>query len=333
MVKRIGQPRPSAHLSIVGLSSLTLRRYRLSVSRFFAWLSSCGIAMPTTHELVDFYLSEYLNFLFNSNKPETWATDAVSGMTRLVPSMRGRLKVSWSYISNWRKTVQRSRALPLSPDVVLAMASLSLLNGKPRFAAAILLSFSCLFRPSELVSVSRSSCLSFSQHSLVFVLSPYSRSKSASREGQPQSVTVVDPYLVRLIRETWLDTSAPSRLLDMTPTAASALLGDLARTLGFSHPKLTLHSLRRGGATWHFNSFHSLDETTQRGRWQHRASARLYIDAASYDLARASFQESTLTAIHAASRLFPTFASHWRTYHHNCDRITITSSLSLFLFF
>ena len=57
-------------------------------------------------------------------------------------------------------------------------------------------------------------------------------------------------------------------------------LRDLGRTLRLPTSKLTPYSLRRGGATWHFQQYGSLSRTTVHGRWADERTARIYIDGA-----------------------------------------------------
>ena len=60
---------------------------------------------------------------------------------------------------------------------------------------------------------------------------------------------------------------------------------DLAASFGLVHPNLTPCCLGRGGATWHFSTYHSYDATQAAGRWASLKPARGYIDQAMMDQA------------------------------------------------
>lgn len=47
-----------------------------------------------------------------------------------------------------------------------------------------------------------------------------------------------------------------------------------------AHPHVTPHSLRRGGATWHFKRFQNIDVVHALGRWIQARTAKLHIDEA-----------------------------------------------------
>ena len=59
----------------------------------------------------------------------------------------------------------------------------------------------------------------------------------------------------------------------------------LCSGFGFHDSRLTPYALRRGGATWHFLAFGSLEATAVLGRWQHMSTARLYIEGAASEYA------------------------------------------------
>ena len=63
----------------------------------------------------------------------------------------------------------------------------------------------------------------------------------------------------------------------------------LLRRLGFAEDDYTPYSLRRGGATWFFQSSLSLDATVARGRWSCNKTAKQYIDEGIFQLAQVSF--------------------------------------------
>ena len=55
--------------------------------------------------------------------------------------------------------------------------------------------------------------------------------------------------------------------------------------LGFASRTYVPYALRRGGATYHFQTFRNLDLTVQQGRWACPKTARQYLDSGTCQLA------------------------------------------------
>ena len=70
------------------------------------------------------------------------------------------------------------------------------------------------------------------------------------------------------------------------------LFASFLRQLGFAEDDYTPYSLRRGGATWFFQTSLSLDATIARGRWSCGKTAKQYIDEGTYQLAQVNYPGS-----------------------------------------
>ena len=75
------------------------------------------------------------------------------------------------------------------------------------------------------------------------------------------------------------------RLYQGSQAAFAAELKWLATLFGIVYPDLTPYTLRRGGATWHFLKYGSLDATTVYGRWAQVKTCRIYVHGAAAALA------------------------------------------------
>ncbi|CAK0870625.1 unnamed protein product [Prorocentrum cordatum] len=102
---------------------------------------------------LDYEVSEFMNHLWLDDHPEGMAADVLSALGRFLPRARDQLPISRFYVTNWRRTVQRVRVLPITNIMVCGMAGFALLDQDFGFAAAILAGFAGLLRTSEVVNL------------------------------------------------------------------------------------------------------------------------------------------------------------------------------------
>ena len=69
---------------------------------------------------------------------------------------------------------------------------------------------------------------------------------------------------------------------------------------------MTPHSLRRGGATWHFKRCQHIDVVRSLGRWSQARTAKLYIDEALADSSEAGLSVEGRQQLHTVLVKFPT---------------------------
>ena len=79
----------------------------------------------------------------------------------------------------------------------------------------------------------------------------------------------------------WLKRACKGRgstelFMDVSPKIFRKLFAGMVQLLGLSG-KISLYSLRRGGASWHFLQFNNIERTAIRGRWSHTKTARTYV--------------------------------------------------------
>jgi integrase len=266
-----------AHIKFEALAPATLRRYKIAVNRFFVWRKSAGYSLPKTLERLDFLSGEFVNFLYQDERPLGWAGDFLSGIKRLFPRCRRHLETTGLYYKNWVKAVHRVRAFPFSPELARGVAAMALLDKQPLFAAAVLLCFVGLLRVGEVTQLKAGQikCLS---NSVALISLP--DSKGAQRKGSSESVLIREALLVQVLKHLKSNTSDADLIFSQSYRSFAASLIYYVKCFGLSHPNLTPHGLRRGGATWHFCKFQSYDKTQEHGRWAQARTARIYIDEA-----------------------------------------------------
>jgi len=162
-----------------GILPKTAKRYRATVNAFFMYLSENEKSDPTTVDELDYELSEFINHLYQDDLPEAKACDVVSGCYRLLPQTRRKLPLSKLYMDNWRKSITRVRATPLTSLMVRGLAGLAYMRNRPDLAAALLIGFVALLRTSEIVGLKFNHiCWLHNQSEAVLVLQS---SKSGTR--------------------------------------------------------------------------------------------------------------------------------------------------------
>ncbi|CAK0814125.1 unnamed protein product, partial [Prorocentrum cordatum] len=136
-------------------------------------------------------------------------------------------------------------------DACLAMASISLLWGWPRFGLSLLLEFLGFLRTGEILSIMKKQVSILGGGSLLVIALP--SSKGAKRKGRPEYVRIHDTEVIRAVALLLGSLSPDERLPPGGFRQFSQLLEATAKTIGIAHPNLTHYTLRRGGATWHFS--------------------------------------------------------------------------------
>ena len=298
-VKRVRK----AHLKYTGLQSATLKRYQTHVRKFFGYLDFEHLDTPSSLEDLDIAAAEYINFLYQDDRPYGWAADFLSGLKRMYPKARRRLDTSSVWLKNWSRTLRPTRALPLPCDLVQAMACSALLRGELQFGTALLLGFLCFLRVGEIVNLQSKDIRFFCNPVLAFLT--LEDSKGAKRSGAAEHVVLKDAAVVSLLRLLCKGKASPALLFPIKWTAFCESLQVAGARFGLSSTRLTPHCLRRGGATWYFLASGSYDKTQHRGRWQCAKTARQYIDESVSDMASVSLSTADKRRVVRAVQALP----------------------------
>ena len=273
------------HIKYVGITQRTLKKYRFAVARFFDWFKRNCEEMPDDLDSLDTVASEFVNELYQDDRPVGWASEFACGLKKLYPKCGKRLQITSSYVKSWQKSIKRVRALPLGQDLLLAMASIAILRRKKELALILLIGFNGLLRASEMLM------LTFGQISILrdgTMMITLEDTKGTKRSGEVESVLVRDNSLVPVVAKLKKGKAATDKVYDGTYRTLSQDIIQLAEEIGLRHPNLTSHGIRRGGATWFFGKSQSYDLTQEHGRWSSVKSAKAYINAATAEAGAAS---------------------------------------------
>ena len=121
---------------------------------------------------------------------------------------------------------------------------------------------------------------------------------SKTSQGNPQVLLVLDDALIACATSV-LRPQEKALLWPHGPHCFRKLFAKLLCRLGFAEDDYTPYSLRRGGATWHFQATLSMDATVARGRWSCNKTAKQYVDEGTFQLAQVNFTASQRAKVKA----------------------------------
>ena len=277
---RAERKRRRAHIILedASLSAKTRARYLATLTKLTPWLDQ---VMPQ-HDLDD-VICEWVEACWKTGEPLLTVGDGLSALHFYQPWTRRRLPHSWKLFRTWRRIEIPSRAPPLTLQLVRSMAAFELHNQNLEMATMLLLSFHCLLRTGEALSLCGNDVLLGVSTGILQLRS----TKTSQRFAANDALAITDTLVLEVLR-TLVDIRTSQRCLETPLWNGSAQLFRTrfrALMLAFDLGKHCFrpYSLRRGGATHLFQVTHSMEATLARGRWESSKVAKVYIsDALSY---------------------------------------------------
>jgi integrase len=174
--------------------------------------------------------------------------------------------------------------------MVWALAGLSFKHKRGDIAVALLLAFEGLLRTGELTSLQKSDIDVAKTFSSAVLNLGFT--KTGSRIGSQESVTIEDPDICRILAARLLNLKPGDLLLPKGSFEFRRFFKQLVEELKLQSLGFKPYSLRRGGATHHFRTCGQLSKTVVKGRWTNARTARVYINEGLAVLATFSCPES-----------------------------------------
>ena len=272
------------------------RRYERALIRYFAFDELCKLPAPMDNVDLDSNVSKYVEQLWQEGDPRYWAEDVLSGFTKLVPSLRGGFRLSWSLVTAWQKNEPPQRCAPLSKDILLAMIGRAVELGWMRFALLLAIGFHCILRTAEMYNL-RVADFEFGKSYRRGVLT-LQESKSGTRFNIVETVTVTDGNVIRMYLALMRGAEAGELLFPDGPHVFRRCFDSLIEDLGLPVSLLYKpYSIRRGAATADFLAHGQLSRTCVRGRWANEKTCRIYINESSTALSSIRFSKGTAALV------------------------------------
>ena len=268
------------HLRVAGLQRRSLSAYKLALERFLAFAHRSEFELVDATDL-DYVLAEYFNCMYQEGEPVSAAGHTLSGIKRFIPELRIQLPTASQYFRNWQRCHRPLRAVPISWELLQAMAAICWDQGSKPVALPLYIGFNCFLRTSEMLALQFCHLLPHHTKPEVAVVIPFSKTS----HGNAEVLLVKDERLWRLTHALKAKKGITAPLWAGTPGLFRSTWARLLECLEFRPDDYTPYGVRRGGATWYFLETASLDATLARGRWATSKTARSYIDDGTLTLA------------------------------------------------
>ena len=262
------------------LKSLTVQpktrsRYDKALDQFWDFLKQEKLALPTQIQALDGVVSEYIEHLWSSGAGRALASDTVAALQDAEPHVRGHLHGTWRLLRAWNQNEIPNRAPPLPVEVLKAMVGYSFFREDLQFGLSLLLGFYGVLRTGEILGI-RSSDVTIERVSGPAVIS-LGLTKGGKRSGSAESVSITTDQPLRWLWH-WKTLAPSNTALCSSPAAWRKQFNDTLAALQFEDCGFRPYSLRRGGATFWFQRWGSLDRLMVLGRWHAVKTARIYIN-------------------------------------------------------
>ena len=287
-------PRPKAkvarvsavkvHLKFLGITDKTRANYKTAVSRFFSYVKHCLERPPQTPQELRHAAAEFVNFLYQDDRPLYWAGDFLSGFKRFHPSQKLMLDEASGYYKNWSNSVVRSKALPFPVEFVQVMAAVAVTEGNFELATLCLLAFAGLFRLGELFNLRLRMIDVVSDNFCIITL-------LSSKTTGPVAISIKDATIISILKARVAKGRPTELLYAGSYRCISIFLRRVAFLLEIDGERFTGHGFRRGGATHLFRLVGNYDRVQSAGRWGCAKTCRSYVDEALADRALLSLTE------------------------------------------
>ena len=253
----------------------TRHRYDKALDKFWAFLRSEHITLPTRAQALDSVLSEYIEHLWSSGAGRALASDTVAALQDAEPHVRHQLQGTWRLLRAWNQNEIPNRAPPLPLDVLKAMVGFSFFREDLAFGLSLLLGFYGVLRTGEILGL-RSKDITIEKVTGPAIIS-LGLTKGGKRSGSAESVSITTDQPLRWLWA-WKQQVTGNSLLCASPAAWRKQFNDTLEALQFDDCNFRPYSLRRGGATFWFQKWGSLDRLMLLGRWHAVKTARIYVN-------------------------------------------------------
>ena len=285
----------SPNLLLAGYVPETVNNYRIATRTFLRWCTkhrTSNSKPPKTSSELDQLLCLYFqqHFVKNGGSGRQHCANVVNGIAMMLPQLRGSFPLANRCLTNWKKLVPSKAYPPLTLDLACVIAMAFLKRGMQRYAVAVLLSFDCLLRVSECMSLRASDIVltgdrrfgsSIDSKSAKFDFSSCALRIRHAKGGDDQFVAVLDHRVAELLSllvrglgdEQFVFPSSTAHRASGYRYQFLRIISELGLDARF-----TPHSARHGGATYlKLHKNWPMADIQERGRWKSMSSAFHYV--------------------------------------------------------
>lgn len=256
---------------------VTSAKYKKYLHWFFDFCYECGIPPPNDPRHMDTLMSEYMEWLYESDFKRASATGAYFGLLHFYPQFKHNLPEAEMTLRGWDKKHPGQSYPPLTWNLTVLIAFQLLVMGHKAAAVAVLLSFDCFLRITECTSLTVQDVALENDPRLGIQQKWMALSLRHTKTGKNQWVVVTRAPVAKILRQFVASKPQTAPLFPMSSSVLRALFHQACVKLNLFRFGYTPHSLRHGAATHDCLMGYSVEDIMRRGRWASGKSARLYI--------------------------------------------------------
>jgi integrase len=268
-------------LSRQRISVPSQRIYKRVLHHFLTWWRRGRWDPPSSLAEIDAIAEVYVEWLCSSGAPLYHATHLGAALCLYEPWLKGRLPRLQMAVSGLRRQRMVKSWLPIPLDLLQAAAIVLWRWGESQAAIALLLSFDCYLRISEVVGLQCSLLILPGDRVLGRQGSSPSLTLLQAKTGRDQSVHITEPLVIFLLKRQRAKARAmrQSRLLySLSERRLRFLFHKALYALGIPVGVYVFHSIRHGGSCYDFHfDILSVSGVMERGRWTSLKTCRIYL--------------------------------------------------------
>lgn len=266
------------HVKDAKIKPVSLASYKRNYMRFVSWVHARYEQEEFTIAELEILMILYVEYVEDNHLYPTWVKALKSAVVHYHPNVRDQMLEYDRTVQGFYKLHPSISWVPLSPKLVWGITALNYGLGRVDTAVALLLSFDCYLRISEvcqlmLVDVD----LPNSDHGYATVASITIRD---AKTGEDQYILLRDPFVVRIFGDYVRDLPSEQRLVfpRLSVYRLRCEFHDGLDMLGIPRGVYVYHSIRHGAAASDYHSGrHSRKEIMVIGRWTSSKTMMIYI--------------------------------------------------------
>lgn len=285
------------------ITSATKDRYEAALHQVAAF---AGVSIPRllASSGMDDLLSSFIERLWEDGDTKTLASYALASIQYHRPALKGHLQQSWKLLSLWTRLEQPRRATPLDPSLLLAFAGVLHRWQWVDLAHLTIVGFCGMLRTGEMFQLRRQDVVlpRYSHQAAVLFLHD---TKTAQRNLLLQEKVLISEEMgIKSLKFLCRGKKPADQLVVETAPQFRSVWKEVVHHLKLERLNYLPYSLRRGAATSAYREGMGFDQLLAKGRWQHIATARLYLDQALQELAAITIPMESEPLIRAARKSF-----------------------------
>ena len=264
-------------------SQATQLKYTKAVHRFIQWWCIRYSSFDhLSRSNLDWYISEYILYLYTHGWGKAEAACVFSGFDMLIPGIKVDMHRSKRSLRGFMR-LSPSQSKPPMPWPVCAVVALWLaFNGQYPMGLAVLVSFDGYLRRSEALKL-RFEDIAVGADPRLGLTEEKSNCNDrvhihirVAKTGSYQGIEIRDPHVRELVKQYIKEIQPGQRLFPFSSSTYHRWFKNACSSLGLSD-QYSPHCLRHGGATRDYLNNMPINDVMVRGRWAALKSASHYI--------------------------------------------------------